>query len=575
MVVTKNNTMNLLSKKWQEVYLSMSVHTQNRLPTDIFVARRPLESLNENALAYRLANYRNISKSAFDLAIDQIIEVANTIDVTVEYGEQLTAYLEKYRLFDGYKVVTLREWIINFVGRYKETDPNSLVVVLPKHPSQLLNPSFESELPDFNAVINRNIETENWLVPYSDIIYIDDYEFEFKAGHWTLDDTGRTEVYYFRMTKDQIILKYPTKTKDKIEYVEYSYYNLRPYDLHSYPAYVTGNNAITWSDDKGEILTYYVSNFYGAGQVADLQIGQMSDLQIIENRFCYPTKWERQRQCKSGCMQDLSTGIFMLNDKPCNTCSGTGFISDTTPLGTYVMTDDDVNDNGDIKAPVGFISPNTEILKHSADRFDAYNNLVYRELGLTSQNFTNQSGESKRLDMAQKVSLHTSVVTDLYRLLLNIYSMNAKYIGDPKPVTVTLPENMDVKNVDDLKDELADAKSSDLPYPAVVELTKRYMLAKFGKNETNRKKVDYLALYDKLFVYGIKDMTQAVAVLGSDITNRDKMLHLMAWQMLDQIEGLIDMDFERINEVINAMITPLIPVQAQPINLGEFANETL
>lgn len=576
MVVVNDKRMNLLSEKWQEVYNSMSIKTQNRPPDDLFRQRRPLESLNNNALDYRLANYRNVSKSAFDLAIDQTIEVANTIDVSISYGEKLQAYLDTYRLFDGYKIVTLKQWVIDFVGRYRQTDPNSLVVILPKHNSQLLNPSYDSELPNFNAVVNENIQTETWLVPYSDIVYIDDYEFEFKAGAWICNEKGRCEPYYFRMTKDSIILRYPEldSKKNKVTYIDYAYYSLENYNLNSYPAYIVGGKSITWSDQNGEILTYYVSDFDGASKIADLVIGQMSDLQIVETRFTFPEKWIMKKECPAiGCMPDPITNIHMVDGKKCGTCGGSGFISDTTPLGTHVMTDKDRTDNGGIVAPVGFITPDTAILDHSAKRVEYYTTWVMRELGLNAQNMTNQSGESKRYDMMQKVTLVTAVVTDIYRLLENVLFMTAKYIGDNEEVTITLPEDLDVKNADDLKDELSQAKTDDLPYPAIVELTKRYMLAKFGKNEYNRKKIDYLALYDKLFVYGIEDMTQAVALFGSDITARDKMLHLVGWQMLDEIDGLVDLTNAEINTQLNTLLEPLIPTQVQSVPLGSVASQ--
>lgn len=565
MAGSSNNRMNLLRNKWQEVRLSMGVHTQNESPSLIFSQKRPLESSNPVALQYREDNYRNVTKSMFDLAINQTIETANTIDAEIRIGSTLQSYLDKYKLFDGYKIVNLKEWVINFVGAYRQTDPNSLVVVLPKHKTQPLNPSYEYDLPNFDLVVNEPLETITWLVPSSDIEYIDDYEFEFKAGEWIIDDKGNTSTYYFHLSKDAITLRYPIKGKDKVELVDYAYYNLAPYELLSYPAFIIGGKAITWSDKNGEIYTYYVSDFDGASKIADLVIGQMSDLQIVENRFTFPEKWIMHKDCTAGCFAD-DDGVFRVDGHKCNTCGGFGYIADTTPLGIHVLKEEDRTENGDIKAPVGFITPDTAILQHSADRVEHYMNLTMRELGLLSQNTTNQSGESKRYDMMQKVTLISAVVTDIYRLYGNILEVTAKYIGDKDIVQITLPEDLDVKNADDLKDELSDAKTSDLPYPALIELTKRYMLAKFGKNQINKKKVDFMALYDKLFVNGIKDSTQTVALFGSDLTAKDKLFHLMAWQMLDDIDNILELSYEDIYSVISEKLDTMLPTPTQSIS---------
>ena len=111
----KVSVLDLAKQKWSEVYHSMAVHTQNMLPTKTFEARRPFESQNDNALGYRLANYRNVNKSDFDLAIDQMIEACNSMDAETVIGAELSKYLETYRLFDGYKVVNLYQWTFNFI----------------------------------------------------------------------------------------------------------------------------------------------------------------------------------------------------------------------------------------------------------------------------------------------------------------------------------------------------------------------------------------------------------------------------------------------------------------------------
>jgi hypothetical protein len=530
-----------LHEKWRGVYHSMVVHTQDAEPVKLFRERRPLESSNLYALQYRLDNHRNVVKSAFDLAIDQYIEAANNIDATVKIGAVTEEYLSTFRLFDGYKGITLKDWVFQFVGRYKQTDPNSFVVVLPMHPTEDLIPTYEAEIPMMETAANMRPRPTTWLVPFNDVTYVDDYTFTFKAGAWTINPKGITEPYYFSLTKDQITLIYPTETKQNggkksVEYVEVPWYNVGGYE--SYTAFVTGGKSIVWSDAQGEIYQYYISDFYGAAQIADILVGNMSDLQIIESRFTYPEKWARKKECNAvGCMLDHSDGMYKVGGKVCGTCAGTGYIQDTSPLGTHQLDDkEDYAESGNPKLPVGYVTPDTAILKHKADRTEAYYHWMMRELGLNvSQNMTNASGESKRYDMMQKVTLISSIVVDIYRLYENVLNAFAWYLGDTEKVVITLPKDFDIKNADDISDELKAAKEANLPYAVLTELTKRYMLSKFGNNEKNRKKVEYLALKDKLFVYGIEDLRNAIAIHGTDITNTDKVSHIMGWQVLDEI----------------------------------------
>ena len=553
----------------------MAVHTQNMSPQKIFEARRPFETTQESAIQYRLDNYRNISKSDFDLAINQTIEACNSMDVSIEIGEKTQKYLDTYRLFDGYKLVNLHDWTFNFVGRYRQTDPNSLVVVLPKHPTTNLVPRYDAELPNFNNVVNQQISTITWLVPHNDIENISDDEFRFKAGGWLLNDKNLIHPYYFRLTKEAVYIQIPSIKRSVLVYDEFVYYDLKPNKLESYTAFIVGGNSIVESDKNGEIFTYYVSDFFGASQTADILVGQLSDLQIVEARFTYPRHWIMKKECdEPSCSQDTD-GIFKCDDKVCNTCHGKGFVHDTTPFGSHIMTDKDRTDNGDIKPPEGFISPDTAILQHSADRVSFYDDMKMKKLGLLSQNMTNQSGESKRYDLMQKTSLISNVVVDMFRLYENILNATASYISDNNKIEITLPKDMDVKSSDDIKIELADAKDSDLPYPAIVELTKRYMLAKFGRTQENRKKLDFLAVYDKLFVYGIEDLKSAVALFGNDITNKDKMIHLIGWQILGEIDNILELDTNQLVKVFEEKITPFIPESQTQINTTDLANSLL
>ena len=72
-------------EKWCEVFKRMRVHTQGITPLHIFEERRPLESEDANALTYRANNSRPITKDEFDKAISHYQELAQNVDVVIDY----------------------------------------------------------------------------------------------------------------------------------------------------------------------------------------------------------------------------------------------------------------------------------------------------------------------------------------------------------------------------------------------------------------------------------------------------------------------------------------------------------
>lgn len=562
--------------EWAKIVETMKVHLAGAVPSNLFKQRRPMESKTNSSLTYREENYRNVTKSMFDLAIDQTTEVANTIDYNLKAGDKTLEAITKYKLHDGYKSVGLKSWVIDFIGRYKQYDPNGVVSVMPVHPTEKFMANYDYNIPNFNNVINTNIGFEVYLVPSADIIDITDDEILYKAGSWIVNDKGQKYPYYVHQDKNIITIIYPTEVhsegKKSIEWLQHPYYN---YNGETYPSFVIGGKPVTLTDENGEVYQYFQPDFFGAAQVADLLIGIQSDLQVIESRFTYPEKWLKKKACNNTCMP-AANGVHYIGEDVCSTCRGSGFIFDTTPFGVHHLDDqEDFTESGQVKPPVGFITPDTSILKHDADRLDYYYKWLMRELGLNVQNLTDQSGESKRYDMMQRISMISNIVIDIYRLYENIVVAISTYLNDATEVKGTLPDDFDVKNSADIQSELIEAKKSDLPYPVLVELTKKYILSKFGNNEINKKKVEYLALNDKLFVYGIEDLRNAVATFGSEITAQDKMAHIMGWQVLDSIEALADLTISEIRPKFNELILEMTPVTVEAENINDFANALL
>ena len=562
-MIFKNNIFKdkpLTYEKWQEVFLQMATHTQGMPPKHLFKARRPLEIENAEAMRYREENFKPITKGEFDKAINDYIAIARNLDVNIVYrSENDKKEIENVKISDGIKNNNIYDWYFNFIARYRQTDPNAVVVVLPKHTTQTLinndsSVALEDRIPNFNSIINQKIDVDVRLITYNNIIDINEYYFIFVAGSWEYRK-GYNAEYYFKVTKDETTLIIPVAKENTYEYKEIVYYKNK---LNINPYTIIGGKLVKQIEDNN-ILSYYISDFSGAVAWGDLAIGQIGDLQICEVRFTYPRHWRIKIECDNrlgGCHYDDEKSMHCTNDgSKCQRCNGTGYIMDTTPLGTLLVDNAGAfMENGKFQEPEGFISPDTAILKHSGDRIDYYFGMMLQSLGILSQNMTNQSGLSKQMDMQHIISQKTIIVTDLYLNYVYLLNIINGYFGGTSEIDIIFPQDFDVKNADDILYEITEAKSKNLPNSIIVELTKKYLLKKFGNTAINNKIINFLSIYDKLFIYGIGDISQN-QIAG--ITDRDFYIHNLGFSILQDkqiTDRILSMSFQEMANIIEQNI---------------------
>ncbi len=545
-----------VKKKWQDVFFTMRVHTQGYCPDHIFIGRRPEESKNDGALQYRRDNFRPVSRAPFDMAIDGYVEVASQLDVVIA-SDDARAIENEIKIHNGLMTAPLRQWYIKVPGTYRQTDPNAVVVVLPKHPTDSVIPSFEYELPNFDRIQNMRIGVDVRMVVYSDIVYADKDKVIFKGGSWLYKrekDKEYHEDYYYAQDREYTYIIVPEKKDKGWHYVQKPYYRN---SLTVSPAVVIGGRIVREVNEEGEYYEYYTADFAGAAAWGDYSLGQMSDLQICERRFSYPEKWVVKKDCGN-------YNAVMIGGKhctpngdgydTCSSCGGLGYIVDTSPLGTHLIDKKaGFDEGGNFIAPVGYITPDTEILKHSADRTEAYYDYMLRELGIMKQNMTEQSGVSKMYDAQNKVTLYTNIVTDIYRGYAQLLNIIQGYLFRRSDIVIPMPEDFDVKNANDLSMELADMKKAGAGHPSLVEQTKKVMLKKYGDNPFNVWAQDVLARYDKLYPYALDEVQQAKAIFGASLTDADVNLHFFGYEILKEL-------YAKNNDVINTGIAEIKPV---------------
>ncbi len=524
-------------EKWEEVYRTMAVHTQGASPESLFRHRRPMESKSNPSLDYRLSNHQNITKESFDHAIASYVETANNIDVKVNYESLvLDDFLKSYSINNDTKSYNPKTYVLNKVAKHRQTDPNAMLVVIPKHPTVDIIPSYNNELPVFDTEsLTKPVRLDIRLIDSDDIEYVDSDVIIFEAGKWEYEK-GFHKDYYYALTKDKTVVIYPKKVDADIVYIEYIFY---ANNLSVLPFIPIASNQVT---DDG--VTYYIPEFIGAAWFGNLVIGQNSDLQVCETRYSFPVEYRYEQKCQNQLAYtcDITKKHKLhVGGGFCDECGGSGILSDRSPFGTYIIRNstNSIGEQVEIKAPIGFVTPPSDILKHSADRVDYYLSQMKRALCLLDQNTSNQSGESKRYDMMQKVTMVTNIVTDLFRIYSNMLSVCHEYLDrTPLIISVTFPDDFDVKNANDILYEITEAKKSNLPEIALRKLTKDYFIKKFG--ESYRDKIDFLMKVDRLFAFGTEDLVKIKAIFGETITNRDLAIHSFGLEVLNDIEDLSD-----------------------------------
>jgi hypothetical protein len=546
-------------EQWHKVYTRMATHTQGDVPLHIFQERRPLESQDENAIEYRINNFREVTKDEFDKAINNYLDLATSLDITIDYGTSVNKeYIENIRIANGLKSLSLKEWFFKKVGAYRQTDPNAVVAILPKHTSEKIIPSYKYKFPNFNNIINQKIEVDILLVTYNNILYIDNEDFIFYGGEYEYK-AGFSEKYFYHINKNETKIIYPKQENNGYVYEELILYKNK---LSNPPFSVIGGKLVSQIID-GNLYEYYVSDFSGASAWGDLALGQNSDLQIGETRFIYPRHWKIKVKCDNdinGCHLDHKTGLHVIEDNTvCQRCKGTGYVMDSTPLGTTFIDKRDLED-GKFVEPEGFITPPSDILRHAAERTAFYFEKTRQALGLLNQNMTNQSGESKSYDYLHTLSTNKYIVTDLYNIYEYLLNIIDEYRIGRGTINVIFPEDMDVRNANDILFEITEAKKNNLPNSVLVELSKKFLLKKFGKTKEKQKIVEYLSIYDKLFIYGITDVAQNQMAV---ITDKDKLFHNLAYQILvNQIklnDKFIELTYDDYTTIINTELDKLLP----------------
>ena len=481
-----------LKQRWAEIVQTMSTHIEGVCPLHIYVNRRPLESQNPYAIEYRVNNYQPLTKDAFDRALNGIIENCQAADIGVNLPDVVQNNTFTIHGKDIFYFCN------NDLVRIRETDPNAVIVVVPK----------VSLLEEQSVSIDG---VEILLVLSSDIEEIEDDEIEFCIGR--SDDKHKI---LFHIEDGQYTLKYPDENG---KYTNYPIVKLAPRK-----PYIHISDNVVYEGKYKLRLPY----LFGAAAWGDKFYGQESDFSVQATRYTYLKEIRAKEKCDEiGYIFSEGKHIDAISGRLCGKCQGTGFVKDDSPLGTIYVDYSKLNsEERAFPQVVQWSEPPQAALTSSKEITDTYFERMTEALGLVKQNFTNQSGVSKGFDFKEKISTIYKIFYNNISVLENIYkSIEYFLVNEVEQVSqVYLVGEIGKSSVDDVLVKLSEAKKNQAPASLITSLIDQ-LYQKTLSPEYSDLIIKTAKYYDKLYIYGSNEIATARAQLGNSMTEKDIIIH--------------------------------------------------
>ena len=489
-----------VKSQWEAEHSAMITHTQGVIPEDLIRTRRPYE--DKVIQEYRIKNFRPITKSATNRALNNIQRIFSKASVDVEWDFRLEELLTS-REFEGCDFLS---FFNKFVIRRMIEDPNGVLLWW----------------ADYPGADNIPVTPEPFLIASSDILRFDDDVFVClspeKSDVYVLDGnkkrTERSGNVYFVATAWGYyrISQYGRKSEEKYELI-WGY----PHQLDMIPAIVLGGEEITKKDriTKQE-MSWYASYFSSFVPFADEALHQFSDHQAIMVTSAYPIKeMERQkcpaRDCNKGRIQDPETREL----RTCSVCDGRGSIVPSSPYGVLLRAEKTRLDEGSSSdVPVlRYISPDVSIVEYSGKHWTHLLDLAEKALNLLFIEEA-QSGIAKDIDREDKIAMLDRIGYQVFMVLMkgSLEIIHGLLKGDKDEIVINLPATFIVRSEQSLIEEISKLSGGGVmpiyAASAMVELMRK----RFPGDPDIAIATEVLAVADPAFGYSQEDKMKLSAM---------------------------------------------------------------
>lgn len=531
----------MFKKHWEEVYMSMILHTQGEYPERILHQRH---NEPDDLLKKRVEMFVPITKSVFSRAANNLYKVLQSSNYVAKAGSQdVEMWLEEADL-DG-----LNFWDF-FLSRVLQTmleDPNGYLAWIPEGEDWVLNQTV--------TVYPYPYLVHSSAIAYSDketLVFLSDEVSQVMVNQKT-EWTGK--VYYV-LTDSQFYRLQQYGEKNKNRFNQVTVYN---HNQEALPALKLKGD---WNT-KG----FYESFFSGGVGLADEALRQFSDWQTVMVNCAYPTKQIQAVECNApGCdggkiVQD--DGGFRL----CQSCDGTGVKILTGPNAVMLkpvpkgIGSEDAQMQGDV---LSYISPNTDIIQYSENAWKGLIKDVEKALGLLYVDEA-QSGVAKEVDREQLYSLLSKISPNIFdHLIYNSLWIAEQYIKPNAPIrpTVIAPVDFGTKFESELMDELKQTMAIGGVKELVVQTTKDLVARRYSGDQVENKKVNVLLEYSPLFAYTVTEMQQLLVsgVITIQQVQRKMYADSAIMRLIRQIgdTAFLELPYEQIKDRLDEIIAPML-----------------
>lgn len=449
---------------------------------------------------YRRAVYEPVTKTYWEKSSNVVKKINQAEGFKIDFPEQkgisknkatLQDYiLESFPFFDS-----LTNWTFSFFVDRMLADPNSVLAVLP--------------LPKNNPLDDTELVRPYPFFYESDDIYYYEENVLFVAEQEEKSRVKKGDNY---VNEGKILIAVDNESYSIITQIGKLEDNT--FNIEIFPFLVVdkeGNKYMPCVQSGGVIKEFTIkerlheSFFQGCVPMFNEAVRRYSDHQVNMVLHLHPDRWEIQdTECKvckgKGTIQKMSS-TKQPYDVACNTCGGTGMITNKTPFGNKlikVAQKTGMNDSVSVPIPpMGYINRDIKSIEYLKQEYkqDIQDGLAAFNFEWLMQEPAVNSGIAKMYDRQELNGFLSIIANHLGSNIINpiIFFINELRYGyqgairfDNLP-TVQIPSEFDVVYADALMSNIKTAKDAGAPSSMLNQLYISLSQKEFGKNSPQHK----------------------------------------------------------------------------------------
>lgn len=538
----------------------MTRHTQGHVDDVIIKARRPYEP--EDVKEYRIANFRAITKSAMNRAINALQRIFSKANVTVKWPDAADEFFTAKNFED----CDFMGYINKFVIRRMIEDANGLLVWWADFPGT------ENTRVTPRPII---LLSENVLHLTPDVLT---FESEEKSKVEKLVDRKRVEV--MEGTVFYIITAQGYYKREQYGPIERNQFRIVNGYAHKlgYLPYITlgGEEMMETKKRDNRYMRWFASYFEPCTQYADEALAQFSDWQGVMVTSAQPLREMEpikcpNRRCRKGEVVEVVRGKEKV--KNCTTCDGRGEITPMGPYGIVWRKSKRAGLQEEAKADpvpaIRFMHVDPAIVELIEKAWRKLIEDVEKSLHLLFIDEA-QSGTAKEIDREDKTSTLDRIGQNVFGVIvensIEICLALLKIAGEP---VITMPATFILRSDEELRKEITELSGEGIGPLYRARAMQQLMAQRFPEDQRLNRVVTLLIYFDTAFGYTPTEKSTMMAggVLSDTIVQRSALAQALAYSMAQdmEVDALMKTPLKSLAEKLKKLIdaelaaNPVIP----------------